>query len=76
MKNLSIFEPQIEKDHAYKKNMYRGRRAFDNVGIYIIWKCFGDDMVNWVIFVGIFSISATLRGQKHVILRETSPVRR
>ena len=23
MKNLSIFEPQIEKHYAYKKNMYR-----------------------------------------------------
>ena len=25
MKNLSIFEPQIEKHHAYKKNMYLER---------------------------------------------------
>ena len=23
MKNLSIFEPQIEKHYAYKKNMYQ-----------------------------------------------------
>ena len=29
MKNLSIFEPRIEKDHAYKKNMYYFRFAFD-----------------------------------------------
>ena len=27
MKKLSIFEPQIEKHHAYKKNMYISNNA-------------------------------------------------
>ena len=32
MKNLSIFEPQIEKHHAYKKNMY-----LKSIHLYIDW---------------------------------------
>ena len=31
MKNLSIFEPQIEKHYAYKKNMYLDPRLLDTV---------------------------------------------
>ena len=33
MKNVSIFEPQIEKHHAYKKNMYSVKERFFEGGV-------------------------------------------